>query len=315
MYRRKALATAQRSEVGFTLVELLVVIAIIALLMAVLLPALNRAREQGKRIVCMNNIRQLTTAWGVYADTYNDKMVNTATPAEGSPQCDQCPDCPTGAPYIAKAKAPNVSICSGAGGNNDCGHLNELPWVGGAFYSYTQSLPKEAARCAIQTGALFKYAPDFKIYHCPTADKEEFFTYNAMDSMNGQAAGYQGYGRGKVALKSRNEIKRTASQIVFMDEGKVTPDSFAVYYNAGSTLASEKWWDIPEVRHGDGQVFSFADNHAEYWKWSRETIDIVKAGQLYVAPTTNAGKQDLYKMQIRCWSKLGYAPSVTPKID
>ena len=295
------------SKEGFTLVELLVVIAIIALLMAILMPALNRAREQGKRIVCMNNIKQLTIAWGMYADTYNDKMVNTATPGEGSGQCDQCPDCPAGDPYITKAKVPDSLSCPGSPGNN-CGHINELPWVGGA-YSSTQ-LPEAATKCAIKTGALYKYAPDFKIYRCPTADKGEFFTYNAMDSMNGQAAGWSGAGRGKVALKIRNEIRRTASQIIFMDEGKVTPDSFAVYYGGPGVSDPEQWWDIPEVRHGDGQVFSFADNHAEYWKWTKETVDISKAGNDYVKPKTTPGKQDLYKIQIGCWGKLGYTNSV-----
>ena len=53
---------------AFTLIELLVVIAIIALLMAVLMPALSRAREQGKRAVCLNNVKQLTFAWIMYAD-------------------------------------------------------------------------------------------------------------------------------------------------------------------------------------------------------------------------------------------------------
>jgi len=47
---------------GFTLIELLVVIAIIALLMAILMPALNLAREQGKRAVCLSHLRQLNMA-------------------------------------------------------------------------------------------------------------------------------------------------------------------------------------------------------------------------------------------------------------
>ena len=53
---------------GFTLIELLVVIAIIAILMAILIPALNRAREQGKRAACLSNVKQLGLAWVLYAD-------------------------------------------------------------------------------------------------------------------------------------------------------------------------------------------------------------------------------------------------------
>ena len=59
---------------AFTLIELLVVIAIIAVLMAVLMPALGRAREQGKRAVCLNNERQLTLAWIMYADENEGKI-------------------------------------------------------------------------------------------------------------------------------------------------------------------------------------------------------------------------------------------------
>jgi len=64
---------------GFTLIELLVVIAIIAVLMAILMPALNRAREQGKRTACLNNLRQLTLGWILYADDSDDKIVHADT--------------------------------------------------------------------------------------------------------------------------------------------------------------------------------------------------------------------------------------------
>src|SRR4051812_1282979 len=53
---------------GFTLVELLIVIGMIALLAALLLPAIGRAREMGKRAVCLSNLRQLSAAWIAYAN-------------------------------------------------------------------------------------------------------------------------------------------------------------------------------------------------------------------------------------------------------
>src|SRR6476659_8834079 len=66
----------RKTNRAFTLIELLVVIAIIAILAALLFPALSKAKEKGKGAVCINNIKQLTLGWQLYADDANDRFVN-----------------------------------------------------------------------------------------------------------------------------------------------------------------------------------------------------------------------------------------------
>lgn len=70
---------------GFTLIEVLVVVTIIALLVAILLPSLHRARLQSRGALCLTNLRQIVNGWGMYADNHRELMMPGRFCYEGSP--------------------------------------------------------------------------------------------------------------------------------------------------------------------------------------------------------------------------------------
>ena len=73
---------AMRKEKGFTLIELLVVIAIIAMLMAILMPALQRVRRQARGVACLNKLKQWGLYFAMYAEDHNGRFMagHTAEP-------------------------------------------------------------------------------------------------------------------------------------------------------------------------------------------------------------------------------------------
>jgi len=294
----------RRMEGGFTLVELLVVIAIIALLMAIMLPALNRAREQGKRIVCLNNLKQLTLGWMNYATANNERLVNGAAATYPAPPGVVCPaglGCPAGTTCAATLPVS---------GDWYTMHRNELPWLGyGVISAAGGYAPADICcqRCAMQTGALWKYTQNEKIYRCPTGEKNALITYPLVDSMNGKYKWNMNTGfadnSATVMMKTINQIKGVSMRIVFIDEGTLSPDSYAVY------TGSPNWFDPPMARHGNGTDVSYADGHAGRIMWkASETLKAAKENIYNYKPTTCPGKEDLYKVQVGCWGKLLYAP-------
>ena len=281
---------------GFTLIELLVVIAIIAILLAILMPALSRVKEQGKRAACLANLKQLTLTWIMYADDNDDRLVNGEASGSGN----------------GTATLPTSGL-----------HAGELWWVGGdcaSGYMTGAQLPENVQLNALKAGALYPYCKNTKLYRCPTGVRGENRTYTITDAMNGLTsgrgpvvAGMVGARNGRTVLwiKKRAEITvpGPAQRIVFLDEGRITPDSYATHYDA------DRWWDPPFVRHGDGTNVSFADGHADYWKYvGKKTLETGKmANPLHqMQPVTEEEYQDLYRMQKAVWGKLGYTPKFPP---
>ncbi|MBM4024765.1 MAG: type II secretion system protein [Planctomycetes bacterium] len=135
---------------GFTLIELLVVIAIIAILMAVLMPALSRAREQGKRAACLNNTKTLAFAWVMYADENGGRI-----------------------PRANATEDPAVKHC----------------WIRKPAGTLPVEAPKEVQLQALRDGVLFKYVPNTKLFRCPVAKSTEMRTYSSIHAMNGADIG------------------------------------------------------------------------------------------------------------------------------
>jgi len=277
---------------AFTLIELLVVIAIIAILMAVLMPSLHRAREQGQRAVCLNHLKSLTVAWMMYADDNDDRIVN-------------------GEAYYSPDTAAQAPVPTEPGP-----HQGERYWVGNdcaTGFQQGEKRPLKIQREAIGVGALYKYCAAEDVYRCPTGVRGEMRTYSTGYGMNGcfDAAGtYNGtkgvrVGKTVLMVKRRSEITvpSPAYRLVFLDEGRISPDSYAIQYQ------TPRWWDPPFVRHGDGTNVAFADGHSDYWKYlAKETIDVGKQPNppYSFAPTTEEGLADVRKMQEAIWGRVGY---------
>jgi prepilin-type N-terminal cleavage/methylation domain-containing protein/prepilin-type processing-associated H-X9-DG protein len=249
---------------GFTLVELLVVIAIIALLMGVLMPALSRAREQGKRAVCLYYQRQMASAWMMYADDSGDKIVNGDAEEYGwwnEPPCTA----------FAGACLP--------GGN----HYKEKPWILKDWASPpcwpVTVLTVAQKKDQITKGALFRYVKDVRAYKCPRANADETRSFSVVDGMNViviAGSSPSGVGSGATLIKNRQQIKKTYERMIFVDDGGVQGKTMGGWTVYVTRLA---WWDIPSARHGDGTTFSFTDGHAEYHKWTENsTFDAIRIG-------------------------------------
>ncbi|MGB2809486.1 MAG: prepilin-type N-terminal cleavage/methylation domain-containing protein, partial [Sedimentisphaerales bacterium] len=238
---------------GFTLIELLVVIAIIALLLALLMPALERARAHARRAVCTANLRDLAIAWIIYADDNDGKIVN-GQPNDNPRQ--------TGGPPPAKVYV-------------------EIPWALEMVIDPAtgdpdeQTLTKYDHEKTIKDGALWPNNQNVKAYRCPGGKAKHLRTYSIVCSLNGDRSPVSTLGSAgsMLCVKNRSLVRRPHDRIVSVCEGWVNNLSYRVgYINPG------QWIDPPPARHSNGMAFVFADGHSGYWKW--KGLGTIEAGKM-----------------------------------
>ncbi|MHC4640145.1 MAG: type II secretion system protein [Planctomycetota bacterium] len=225
---------------AFTLVELLVVIAIIAILMALLMPALRLAYDQAASIRCVNSLRQLSIAWLSYTTENDGKIVDGHIPRNNEPQhWVMAPIASDGTTYT--------------GDNADCSLDDKFR--------------------GIQKGLLYPYIKSLKVYHCPAdaridiPGQNAFRSYSITGGMNGE----RGFGAEPIGVY--DEIRSPGTKFVFLEES----DSRG--WNMGSWVINPNnqdcWVDPLAGWHNDRSTMGFADGHAEKHKWEdQRTIDM-----------------------------------------
>ncbi|HTR43600.1 MAG TPA: prepilin-type N-terminal cleavage/methylation domain-containing protein [Pseudomonadales bacterium] len=278
---------------GFTLIELLVVIAIIAILAAILLPVLSRAKIRAQGVYCMNNTHQIMVGWLMYADDNNQVLPPNDYPVGGG---------------------PSASYRNWVG--NSMINVNECTNLGLLNNSYI------IASTVFQDTLLTPYVPNPAVYKCPadaSTQKELSSTYGAtprVRSMSMNCAIGTIYNaptaanpRGSPVLGSwlagppgsgpqttwhvYNKLTSIRAPVpadlwALIDEhpDSINDPSFAV--DCTDTGNSAQIVDWPAWYHNGCAGISFADGHSEIHRWLDSRTMLPISGHTRGAGTGNA---------------------------
>ena len=241
-----------RHKAGFTLIELLVVIAIIAILAAMLLPALSAAKVKAQTIKCVSNLKQMQVGWHMYAGDNNDFMV---------------PNAPLGTPA-------NESWCNATNGMN--------------FGSSTDN----TNRGALQSALLAPYMNNqVDVYKCPgdfvpSANGDRVRSYS-MNGAMGQVYSYTVAVRDNPNFKYFKHYTDLSLGTISPSDAFIWCEENGCSLNDGYLqldCTAGTYPDIPSSYHSKTCGFSFADGHCEAHKW--QTPDLPGAVTKYYLTKT-----------------------------
>jgi prepilin-type N-terminal cleavage/methylation domain-containing protein/prepilin-type processing-associated H-X9-DG protein len=220
---------------AFTLIELLVVIAIIAILAALLLPTLGKAKEQARKIQCVNNLKQLSLIWVMYSGDNEERLVNN-----GSGE--------TGATWVAG---------SFEGTPRDA--TNEF-----LLFDPKRSLFGPY----LKTAAIYKCPSDRAKGTSGGAAHARVRSYAMNMHVGWEGALYRNLPAAayRVYKKSSQLTVPSPSSLFVFEE--VNPDSicrpfFGAFMGSGAT----RFYHLPAAYHNRSGVFSYADGHVESHAW------------------------------------------------
>ncbi len=231
---------AKRTERAFTLIELLVVIAIIAILAAMLLPALGRAKLKATYAGCLSNTKQVNLGYLMYANDNNDRLMPTSYKGELDGKIQQL-DLYAGGFW----KGPTPDIALGI--------------------SAEEALKRVTK--GFKESPIFKYCPAVNAFHCPGDLRPRrrpgqgwaWDSYSKADPIGGDPLG-----TGSKTFSKTIQIPQPVLTMIFIEE------SDPRNYNNGTWLINTSppgWVDPFAIFHGDISTFAFADGHSEGHKW------------------------------------------------